>query len=157
MRYCLFLLSLSLVLFSCEKTESPESKQDILRDGKWAIDRITRTHYATLTTDTIPMQDCQKDNRIVFRAGHDGAHTTGGEKCGAELEEYGFTWGLTDADTKMYIYNAESFLAEKDVNATLEELTNVTLRIKFPQYLVTLEDTGYHTDTTMYFVTLKKR
>ena len=165
MKYCLLFLSAVILLASCEKTKSPVTKQDKLRDGKWWVDTTVMAYYKPYSdTDSVygigksSLPDCKLDDRIIFRESTNGAHVTEKEKCGAELEEYGFTWGILENDTKMYFYGASSFLAEDDINAELKEFADdkfviVYYRFKYRQ------DPGeaLMRDTTKYTVTFIKK
>jgi hypothetical protein len=158
MRYCLLFLAATIFLFSCKETEVPKSKSEILREGKWWIDTtVVAFHKPLSDTDSVygfkPI-DCRKDDRLAFRTAGEGGHTTNKERCGAELDEYAFTWGILENDTKMYLYNVESFLGE-DVNAKLKEFTDSKFVIVYDRYVIR-EDTTFHVDTSEYTVTFKK-
>lgn len=160
MRYCLlFLLALS-VFASCTKTETPESKEDMLRAGKWWIEsgtKVTHKPYPEKDdTAAMEMPECKNDDRLVFRDGTAGGHTTGGEKCGPELDEYAFTWGLTDNDTKMYLYDVLSFMGQEDVNAKVKEFSGSKFVIVYDSYAYS-QDNGFKTDTTTHTITFRKK
>jgi hypothetical protein len=164
MRYCLLFLSAVFLLVSCEKTKTPETKQDTLRDGKWWVDTMAIVyHIPYRDTDSVygigksTLPDCRLDDRIIFREGTSGVHVTNEEKCAAELEEYEFTWGITENDTKMYFYNMKSILGD-DVNATLKEFTDNKFVIVYERYKHENQgDDKWRIDTSEYTVTFVKK
>lgn len=137
MRYSLLILSVIFVLASCKKVEVPKSKQDILRASSWRLDTATVTfwveptggetkgHDTTICAWGNTREDCKKDDYIVFRENGDAGLKKGELKCGSgETEEETLLWGITENDTKIYIYNAgDMFFGEGAVNATLNEST----------------------------------
>lgn len=165
MRYCLLFLFTVVTFSACEKTESPKSKQDVLRGGKWWVDNVSVAYHKPMQDadsvyriNTIDLPECYHDNRIVFRDGTQGGHTTGEEKCGAELDEYQFTWGITESDTKIYFYGAASFLSQDNVNAKLKEIADDRFVIVYDSYRY-LEGTGNDMirDTSEYTVTFIRK
>jgi hypothetical protein len=144
MKYYLSALTLLVLLVAaCEKVETPKSKEDELRDGKWVLAKSfekTYKKYPTdtiLTTDSIKLEtlpDCKKDDFLQFRDGVNGALNTGAKKCPqGETSEIPITWGFLDNYTRMYIYDAgDMFLDNDDINADVVELTgsNITIRYR---------------------------
>ncbi len=168
MKYCLLLLSGLLVIAACEKTEVSKSKQDILRDSKWRLDTATvtymhpdtrrdTTHGAWGTGDR---GLCRYDDYLVFREGNTGELNSGEMKCpGGETQEGTIKWGITDGDTKMYIYDAGDMFFGNDINAQLTDFQDNQFTLKFPLYGVeyVLDSQKFIVDTVRYTVTMKKK
>lgn len=165
MKYCLLFLSAVVFLVSCEKTEAPKSKQDKLRDGKWWLDTTVIAYYKPYSdTDSVygignaSVPDCKKDDRIVFREATAGAHLTNKERCGAELDEYGFTWSIFENDTKMYLYGVGSFMGQDNINANLIDFADDRFVIEYFTYYYR-ENPGSELarDTTKHTATFIKK
>ncbi len=170
MRYSLLVLSVLLVVSCTKKGEETKSRQEILRESKWALD--TGSRHAIWKKDgfAVPIDvdqvtpivkaECALDDRLIFRDGYDGAHIPGEWTCSInETAELEFKWGLTDNNTKMYIYDAKEFF-KQDVNAEILEFYNDRFTIRYYD----LEDKqvdngmgGYNwvRDTTIYTMTFK--
>jgi hypothetical protein len=152
MRYCLLFIYAAVVFASCGKElKVPPSRQNILMGEndkaphKWKVDTMTLTYALYNVTlgmrydTTIPVKntmDCHRDDTIKFRKNMEGAHLTGSNKCGAQLTEYQFAWGITEQDTKMYLYDAGSFLDTNDINATIKEFSDSKFTIVYDRYKV---------------------
>lgn len=170
MRYCLLILSALLVVSSCTKVEETKSKQEILRESKWRLDAgFIHSKWkadATIPSDIdniapIVIADCANDDLLVFREGSDGAHIPGEKTCSInETAEIQFRWGLTDNDTRMFIYDAKEFF-KVDVNAELIEFYDDKFAIKFYEFKDKEVSTGTNPgvwvrDTTIYTMYFKK-
>ncbi|MEZ5016758.1 MAG: hypothetical protein R2800_06885 [Flavipsychrobacter sp.] len=158
MRYIFLLVATVLVVSSCDKVEVPASKQEMLRNGQWMLTSGSTKVYNAATkkydTTAIVIDECKKDDRLVFRENYDGVHTPGENRCNAsETAEMPFRWGLLDDDRKMYIYDGKSFF-NLDVNAEVKEFTEGSFTITYNQY--TTVDNVPRTDTVMYTMTFKK-
>lgn len=119
MKYCLLIVFSLLTIASCKKVEVPQSKQEIMRASDWRIDTVMTTYLTSTGADsevqggwkriengveTFDKPNCVKDDYIKFKENHDGSHITGPDKCGNEANDITFTWGLSDADSKIFIY-----------------------------------------------------
>ena len=163
MKYCLLVLSALALFASCKKVDTPQSIQEQMRVGTWYIDTSSKT-YAILPGqyETIPYyiqgEDCKKDDYFIFRDNNDGAINTAKEKCvEGQTDEIAIKWGVTDANTKMYIYNAGSLLnGDDDVNAELLNFNGSSFAIRFKQY-VTSAQPAPSVDTTTFWVHFKHR
>ncbi len=168
MRY--FLLGLSiLVIVSCKKVDVPKSKQDTLRASQWRLDTATVTfwveetfaekgHDTTVCAWGDKLDDCKKDDYLVFRENSDGGLKKGANKCqDGETEEDVIEWGITDNDTKMFIYNAgDMFFGENNVNANLVEFKNDKFKITYKTY-VTFTKPFVGVGTKTYTIYMKKK
>jgi len=170
MRYCLLILSALLVVSSCTKVEETKSKQEILRESKWRLD-AGFMHKKWKADGTIPsdidnkeailIAECAKDDLLVFRESNDGAHVPGENTCSInETAEIQFRWGLTDNDSRMFIYDAKEFF-KIDVNAELIEFYDDKFAIKFYEFkdksvLMGDNPAVWLRDTTIYTMYFKK-
>lgn len=133
MKYCLLIVFTLLTIASCKKVEVPQSKQEKMRASEWRIDTIMVTYLTSGGADsevqggwkrfvngveTFDKPDCIKDDYIKFKENHDGSHVTGPDKCSNEGNEVDFTWGLMDADSKIYFYGLYNLFTQ-DVNADM--------------------------------------
>jgi|GEM_PF-1683196 len=171
MRYCVLILSAFLVLSSCTKVEELVSKQEQLRAEKWSLDaqyvhkkwkKDGASVPATIDEETkVDIAECAKDDLLVFREGYEGAHIPGENTCSInETAEIGFRWGLTDNDTRMFIYDANEFF-KVDVNAEIIEFYADKFAIRFSEYQdkAVAQDgkpTTWLRDTTTYTMYFKK-
>lgn len=107
--------------------------------------------------DAIP--NCKNDDYLVFRTNHEGGIKTGDVKCpSGEVEEIAFTWGLTDKNSKMYIYSAQDFFfGINNVNAQVKELTDSKLVLAFDAISAKYATYAYRYDTLSYTMTLVKK
>lgn len=167
MKYCLLFLSAIFIIASCKKTEVPASKQDVLRGSggtTWRMDTATITYRLPAGNDTTTSAwgnqqrpTCKFDDFLIFRDGNIGALNTGDLKCpNGETQEIATKWGITDNDTKMYIYDAGDMFFGADVNAELADFSDSKFILKFPLYNVTFNN-QFIVDTVHYTVTMKKR
>lgn len=105
---------------------------------------------------------CAGDDLFEFRTGNEGAHLPGEATCSInETAEVGFTWGITDADTKMYIYDAKEFF-RAEVNAEIKEFYDDRFSIKYSTYEDKNVKVGdnpsvWVTDTTTYHMEFVKQ
>lgn len=77
---------------------------------------------------------CTSDDLFAFRDGNLGAYIPGEMLCSInETSELEFDWGITDNDTKMYIYDAKEFF-RVDVNADLLEFYEDKFIIRYYDY-----------------------
>ncbi|MCB0695896.1 MAG: hypothetical protein KDC07_00945 [Chitinophagaceae bacterium] len=155
---------------SCTKVEEQVSKQEMLRAEKWRLDdqyihkkwkKDGATVPVTIDAETrVPIAACDTDDLLVFREGNEGAHLPGATTCSInETAEIPFRWGLTDNDTKMYIYDDKE-LFKVDVNAELIEFYSDKFAIRFEEYKDKAVTEGGVTawlrDTTIYTIYFKK-
>jgi hypothetical protein len=135
MKYCLLVLSVLVAFASCKKVETPLSKQEKLRETSWKIDSCFITYLSSKGIDSASKgiwseqwngdkyiyvrPDCLYDDYFKFQDNNSGTHVTGSYKCGvSETDNIDFTWGIYQADTKMYIYGMYAIFGQ-DVNADL--------------------------------------
>lgn len=170
MRYSLLILSILFIVVSCKKVEVPKSKQDILRASSWRLDTAnvtywveptggeTKGHDTTVCAWGAVREGCKMDDYIVFRENNDAGLKKGEVKCGnGETEEETLMWGITDGDSKIYIYNAgDMFFDEDAVNATINELTGDKLTFTY-QTKVPFAQPVVGVITKTYKVYLKKK
>jgi hypothetical protein len=163
MKYCILILSAFLVFSSCEKVETPASKTEMLRDKKWRLrdivkfTRLTDTTFKTDTTRLEFVEPCKKDDYLVFRLNGTGALNTGSEKCpNGEAQESAIKWGITDNETKMYLYDAgEMLLGINDINADISSFSEDRFTIKYMQIIQETKPTPKR-DTFRYVTTFDR-
>lgn len=168
MKYSLLALSVLLVMSCTKKGEETKSRQEILRESKWSLDTGSRHDIWKKDGVAVPVDvnqvtpivkaECAYDDRLIFREGYEGAHIPGEWTCSInETAEIDFRWGLTDNDSKIYIYDANEFFRQ-DVNAEILEFYNDKFTIRYYQLKDKLVDDGAGTktwlrDTTIYTMT----
>lgn len=168
MRISLLILSVLLVVSCTKKGEDAKSRQEILRESKWQFDTGSRHMIWIQDGLSVPVNVdqvvpigrtvCNIDDRLEFREGYKGAHLTGELICSVnETAEIEFTWGITDNDRKMYIYDAHEFFA-MDVNAEFVEFYNNRFTIRYYDVTDKQIDNGNGTktwvqDSTIYTMT----
>lgn len=171
MKYTLLILSIVFVIAGCKKLEVPATKEDMLRASEWQLDTgWVRTiikadgdqNPASIDkTDPYVKQECETDDKLIFRENHEGAHIPGEMTCSInETAEVQFSWGITDAGEGMYIYDAKEFFGI-DVNAEILEFYEDRFALRYSEYkskeiLVNGNSQGYGTDTTIYTMYFKK-
>lgn len=163
MKYCLLVLSALALFASCKKVDVPKSIQEQMRAGTWYIDTSSKTYQDMPGHDTtiafyIQGEDCKSDDYFIFRDNNEGAINTAKVKCvEGQTDEIAFQWGITDANSKMYIYNAGTLLnGDDDVNADLLNFTGSSFAIRFKQYAITAQPAP-SVDTTTFWVHFKHR
>lgn len=147
MKYCLLILSSLVIIASCKKVETPLSKQEKMRAATWVIDTAWMTYLSVNGTDSVskgvwpeqwdgeryiwPRPECMWDDQFKFLDNTEGTHVTGPNKCGvSQTDNIDFTWGLADADTKIYMYGLYSIFGE-DVTGTLEEFEDTKFKMSY--------------------------
>jgi hypothetical protein len=147
MKYCLFVLSVLVAFASCKKVETPLSKQEKLRAISWRIDSTYIVYLSAKGDDSAsrgtwpeqfidgnyvyPRPDCLFDDYFKFQTNNTGTHVTGPNKCGvSETDNIDFTWGIYQADTKMYIYGMYAIFGQ-DVNADLTSFEDEKFTITY--------------------------
>lgn len=164
MKYYILLLSaLLIIIASCKKVEEPKYKEDSLRQGKWRVAHVvkkTRLTDNTFYIDTLKRTpsdaECKADDYIEFKTANNGVLKTGEKKCQAEIDEIPIRWGITDNDTKVYVYQAaEMFFGNNDVSGNLKDFSDNQFII---DYMTTtyLNGTGGKIDTVWYVALVKK-
>lgn len=158
MKYCLLIFSAIIFVTACTKVDVPPSMQEQLREGKWKYQYGLKTYYdntiSIKRTDSVFLQECEKDDYLVFRENFSGAHNTGEEKCaGGENSENDFRWGIINNDKEMFIYDGESFF-DQDVNAEIVKFDEGNLIIRYNHY--DIDETVTTVDTTTFEVSLIK-
>ncbi|HTM65522.1 MAG TPA: lipocalin family protein [Flavipsychrobacter sp.] len=121
-----------LVLAACNKKEDNNNNMSAtaqtLVAGKWQLSTSTATvnYMGQDTTADIysQMDDCDKDDFVLFAANGTGTVDENANKCADDQPVESFTWLLLNNDTKIFI--ADSNPDTLDVT----ELTNTQLVLK---------------------------
>lgn len=124
-KYLLLTISFVLVLASCgKKATTTESRENMLRNGKWSISGGTITLTLPDGRDTTLnylnfLSLCHKDDYMVFHAGVDAAFFAGGTTCSpSDPDSVTFKWGFSNNQNSLSLYHGFDFI------------TTVTERIK---------------------------
>jgi hypothetical protein len=104
------LLGCMALVTACTKGENGENtsaqKQQLVA-GKWQISaRTATTHYMgnDTTIDLYPeMDECDKDDFILFAANGTGTADENADKCSGDNQVESFTWMLLQNDTKLLV------------------------------------------------------
>lgn len=177
MKYCLLIVSALVIMASCTKVDPITSKQEILRGDlkgdtlKWTLDtgfvnKKWKMDGADVPADfdiveSYPEPSCREDDVLIFRELNEGVHLPGAVTCSInETPAIEFRWGLTDNDTKMFIYDAKEFFG-MDINAEILELYEDKFTIRYSEYKdkhISFPDMPSYwvRDTTIYTITFKK-
>ncbi len=160
MRYLVLFFSSILLFTACEKVENPTTREDELRNGKWAVSNVTIKYDPYVGTDTLyqvyqdQYQDCHKDNYLVFLPNYQGTQSNPTKCNSAEPSETSFQWKLEDNGNQIDFWAAEGTLFNRpDVSAPFVSYTDNSFAIRFVE-LVTLPNT--HQDTFTYTYTFRK-
>ena len=163
----LSLIACALIIFSaCKKADTPASRQDELRNGKWrnsggtvrldwyGFNDTTHTYnkYLGLIGDT-----CKADDYLVFRENFDGEQYGNTMKCSnADPEFVQFRWQLFEDDKGIYFLNAnETFLKRSTIKADFVNYTEGRFTMRYVRYDTSLVDNNY-LDTTTFTQTFIK-
>ncbi|OSZ81781.1 hypothetical protein CAP35_00495 [Chitinophagaceae bacterium IBVUCB1] len=141
-----------MIFVSCDKVDVPMSKQEKMRASDWTIDTLTITYMSYTGADSEVQSlwkrtesgvevsnkpDCLRDDFIKFRDKNDGSHIPGPNKCAtSETNDIEFTWGLRDADTKVYMYGLYALFGQ-DVNADMLYFEDDNFAFSFPRKVPT--------------------
>jgi hypothetical protein len=159
----LSLISCALIILSaCNKADTPLSRQEELRNGKWKVTSgsvridpfsgadVVKT-YADYTAD------CKEDDYLVFLANYDGEQNSGSSKCGAsDAETVQFRWQLFDNDKGIYLLNAnETFFEEETIKADFINYATGRFTIRHTRYVLSPAFPG-EVDTLTFTETFTK-
>ena len=129
MKYPLFIIILSITLFSCSKDHGDDAaKQNALTTGTWKLTGCMTDYEkdGVYEENTYSMlAGCYKDNIYTFHA--DGSETTdeGPTKCNSNNPQtYTSTWSFTDHQTRLQFGSGNYEI--KELNATTLTLKNRT-------------------------------
>ena len=103
------------------------------------------------------IEDCQKDDYLVFREGIIGALNIGAISCPqGQVAETDTRWGFQNNNTQMYIYDAgPMFMGNNNVVADVKEFSSekftITYRVIDNTSDIPKKDTSYYTTTFKKF------
>jgi hypothetical protein len=161
MRY-LLLFAFSLLAFvSCEKTTVPATREDELRDGRWRRSNLTLKVDPFFGPDTLiqvydsVLQQCEKDDYIVFRENYQATQNNGDKCSPAEPDEIPFSWELADNGEKINLWFAnETFFGQPAVSAPFVSYTSGSFVIRYVELVTSqLDFTKKDTLTFTYHFT----
>jgi hypothetical protein len=146
---------------SCKKAESPVTREDELRDGKWKMvtGTIRADPYSGLDTTynyfaTLP--DCEKDDYLVFKTNFDGTQNSASKCSPAEPDEIQFRWELYNNATGINFWNAEqTFFGRSTLSAPIINYTSSRFTLRYVELTVSPVDNTKR-DTFTYTHTFEK-
>lgn len=164
MKYILITLLGMLVFTACNKVESPTSREEELRQGRWkrtdlkikydpyiGDDKLVE-YYATM------MPDCKKDNYIVFKMNHDATLNSGDQKCDnvPDPDNIAFYWSLEDNKRRITLLNAnDMFFDSSTIDAKFEKYSSKQFEISYVDYTQNAFNSTKK-DTITYYYTFTK-
>jgi hypothetical protein len=165
MKYCLLILSVIVALAACKKVETPKSRSEMLRDGKWMLSENVLKGTRLFKNDTAikydslrlkDMPECRMDDYLEFREYGEGALNTGAVKCPqGETSEVALRYGFSSNDMRMFIYGAgDMFYGNNDVNAEVESFSETNFTISY--FVVDNTTEIPKKDTTWYIFAFKR-
>lgn len=140
MRYILLSAILLLSFASCEKAETPASREDELRSGKWKLVAGTAKWDPAIGLDTLvnyynALPDCDKDDYLVFGTNFQGSQFSDGKCDPSEPDEVQFMWELYDNGTGIHFWYAnETFFEQSAVSAPFVSYTSQRFTIRHTEY-----------------------
>jgi hypothetical protein len=164
MKYLISTVAVLLVFAACKKVETPLSRQEELRNGKWLRSNLKIQYNPYIGKDTLLpyydslMPSCLKDNYIVFGINHDGALKSGSNKCPnvPDPDSVSFYWSLEDNGARITFLNANNmFFDSSTIDAKFEEYTANRFVISYVDYPPNAIN-QMKKDTITYFYTFTK-
>jgi len=162
MRYLMMAVCALLLIVSCKKVETPTSREEELRDGKWRLNVSTlkvSPYMGPVTTINLLslMSDCLKDDYIVFKENYQATQNSNGNKCSnADPDEIMFRWELYNNGTSIQIWNAtQTFLGFTTYSGDLINYSTSRFTIRRTEYSISsIDPTKF--DTSAYTQTFVK-
>jgi hypothetical protein len=161
MRYLLFTAFFIAGFASCSTVESPTTREDELREGKWKRIAGTEKWNPAIGLDTLKytfdsLHKCKKDDYLVFRTNFDGSQFNA-DKCDfSEPDEVSFRWELAENGGKIHFWSAnQTFFNQNAVNANFVTYNPSQFTIRYTEYLRNPTDTTMR-DTVVYTHTFAK-
>lgn len=164
MRY-LLITALGLFVFAaCKKVETPESREEQMRTGRWKRSDLKIKIDPYIGKDTLwpyydsVMIDCFKDNYVIFGINHDGTVYSGENRCDniPDPETSPFYWSLEENKTRITLLNANSlFFDSSTIDAKIDAFNTSQFKISYVEY----HKNGINTskkDTFTYYYTFTK-
>lgn len=82
MKILIYSLAFITLFVSCKKENDPESKTSILTEKPWKFVRIeSKTNNGQWFDEVQFMQQCEKDNEVLFKTNHSYVLSEGATKC----------------------------------------------------------------------------
>ncbi len=164
MRYLLITAFGLLVFAACKKVETPESREEQLRDGRWKRSDLKIKIDPYIGKDTLwtyydsVMKGCLKDNFIIFGLNHDGTIHAGDIKCEDVLdpETSTFYWSLEENKTRITLLNANPmFFDSSTIDAQIDAFSTSQFQISYVEYNTNSINPNKK-DTFTYYYTFTK-
>lgn len=162
MKYPLIGLVTLIFFAACNKVDTPVSREDELRDGKWKLNVATLRYDPYSGTDTVynllgAMPDCKHDDYLVFKMNYIGSQNSGSSKCdGSDPDEVEFRWELYNNGDAIQFWNAEeTFFGTSGFKAEFFNYTTSRFTLRDTQYVAS-QVNSTQTDTFTYTYTFIK-
>jgi hypothetical protein len=134
----MYAIACIVLISSCKKDDEPSVPRSELLAGKTSKSWKQTAGKENGSDYFSAYDDCDKDDLYVFRANKNFELNEGASKCDPDYPQIydEGTWELKTNDTVIKILGDDS-----DLEASIVELTNTTLRIKYVNGGDTYEDT----------------
>lgn len=143
MKYVLIAL-LGITLFAaCTKVDSPASREEELRNGRWHRSGLKIKYDPYIGDDKLEdyyansLPDCKKDNYIVFGINHDALLRSGDNRCSdvPDPDNVAFYWSLENNKNRITLLNAnDMFFDSSTIDAKFEKYSNNQFEISYVEY-----------------------
>ncbi len=164
MKYLLITI-LGLTIFAaCKKVETPDSREEELRNGRWKRTDLKIKYDPYIGKDTLlPYYDsvmpaCKKDNFIIFGLNHDATLNAGDVKCDniPDPETLPFWWSLEENKTRMTLLNAnDMFFDSSTIDAKIDAYGPSQFKISYVEFHPNAIN-NTRKDTLTFFYTFTK-
>ena len=160
MKYLLLSLATVFLLASCSKPSDTKSREDMLRNGKWRVSGGTEKYkningHDTTVSILSMLQDCQKDNYMVFGQNYTGYANYGSNKCSpSEPDQTTFNWYLDDSKNNITFTNADALFGKTTLSTNFIDFSEGSFTLKY--YFVVHIDPTNTDDTTTITETFSK-
>jgi len=166
MKYLLTIVASLLIVSACKKVDTPPSREEELRSGRWKHSAMTLKFDPYIGKDTtynlydsVPVWPaCKKDNFILFAEGFDATQNRGDLKCDeSEPETIPFHWYLSNDKKQINFYNADNtFFGMSSITADFMNYSTSKFTIQYvdlqPSHVNnTKKDTLTYTHTFVKF------
>ncbi len=140
MRWLLSIAFIFVLFASCKKLESPVTREDELRSGRWKMSAGTIKVDAYMAIDTTynyydSLPECKKDDYMVFKTNYDATQNSGNKCDESEPDEIQFRWALYDNGNGInFWYANETFFGQPAISAPFINYTPSRFTIRYVQY-----------------------
>lgn len=166
MKYLLTVVSALVLFTACKKVETPNSREQELREGRWKHSAMTMKYDPFIGKDTtynlfdsLPVwPPCKKDNFIMFGSGLDARQYRGDLKCNeSEPESVPFHWNLDNDKNTLNLWSVDNtFFGKAIISAPFKQYSTERFVIEYVDLVPspinnTKKDTLTYTHTFVKF------